>query len=72
MRFLIQHLGSSESGADALTFPSDLHPLADALQVSPKNIETDLNGLRDELRGVGILVAREVQIIEKKWREGAT
>ena len=70
MRFLIQHLSSSEPGKDALTFPGDLHSLADALQVSPRNIETDLTALRDELGGIGILVAREVQIIEKdKERE---
>ena len=65
MRFLIQHLSSSELGKEALSFPDDLHVLADALQVSPKTVETDLNGLRDELKGIGMLVAREVQVIEK-------
>ena len=65
MRFLIQHLSSSELGRDALTFPGDLHSLTDALQVSPKGIETDLRGLCDELKGIGMVVAREVQITEK-------
>ena len=73
MRFLIKQLSSYEHGKEALTFPEDLHVLTDALVVTPKTIERDLNRLHDELKGIGLVVAREVQAIakEEEEKEGA-
>jgi hypothetical protein len=50
---------------DCLDFPESLPDLRDASATSYKGLEKDLGSLRMEIKRVGLVIAREVSIIEK-------
>jgi hypothetical protein len=76
LRYLIQELtargqeegGGGGGGGDAdhyLTFPEDLPSFKEAMQVTFRAMGVELNALCTELKGVGLIVAREVDAISK-------